>query len=360
LQPVAKTFQVIKKSFITVKDIAARAGLSPSSVSAVLNNRQVERRISEESVQKVLQAARALGYVPNIAARRLRDRNGGNHQVIVAILTSYEAPVRLVSQALRALEEVMGEEAEKGIQFSVSIEIFHAGQLRELPGLIEGRRFNAAIITNTIAEDDEFLASVNLPFPVVLLGRQIPGYPSVCEEPGRLGREASGLLLSIGRQKLAVLCPELLTQATRGRVNAFSETVLRDTGRLPDRVISSSLSAQGGYEAMRSYLAAGGDCDGIFTVTDSLAVGAYHAIKESGRKIPASIAVVGVGDHETGAFLDPPLSSFSNAHHTMNRKAAEMLVQMLRGENVPQERFEVPVETRLRESTGNVSEFSRG
>jgi DNA-binding LacI/PurR family transcriptional regulator len=347
---------VTSKSSITVKDIAHRAGLSPSTVSAVLNNRQVERRISEASVRKVINAARALGYVPNIAARRLRDHKGSRHQIMIGILTSYEAPVRLVSYALQAVEEVMSEQASDGPVYSIGIEIFHAGRLKEMPGLIEGRRFNAAIITNTLAADDDFLAQVKLPFPVVLLGRSVPGYMSVSECPNRLGRSALELLTSIGRRRPVVLCPRLLTQATQGRVTAFSEAALRETGRLPEKIISSSLSAVGGYEAMRAFLENEGRCDCMFTVTDSLAVGAYHAIKKSGRGIPDDIAVVGVGDHETGAFLDPPLTSFSNSQHAMNKKAAETLLSMLRGEEVTEMNFEVPAISRLRESTGHRSD----
>lgn len=347
---------MIHKSKATVTDIARKAGLSPSTVSAVLNNRQVERRISQQSVVKVLEAARGLGYVPNIAARMLRDHSGGGRQVVIGILTSFEAPVRLVGQALNALEEVTAAGGPGGETYSVTIEIFYAGRLKELPGLIEGRRFNAAIVTNTVAEDDAFLAEVKLPFPVVLLGRSVPGYPSVNEQGDSIGRGAAEILHSIRRRKLAILCPEMLTQATRGRLAAYSEAVLGLTGSPPDRIFSSNLSAGGGYEAMRSYLAAGGECDGLFTVTDSLAVGAYHAIKKSGRTIPGDVAVVGVGDHETGRFLDPPLSSFSNAQHAMNRQAAELLLEMLQGGMVEARGRKVPVITRLRESTGHISE----
>lgn len=348
---------VIQKSTATVTDIAKRAGLSPSTVSAVLNKRQVERRISEKSVQKVLDAARSLGYMPNIAARRLRDSNGGGRrEVVIGILTSFEAPVRLVSQALNALQEITDRTDPEGVSYSVIIEVFHAGRLKELPGLIEGRRCNAAIITNTVAEDDNFLANTKLPFPVVLLGRSVPGYPSVSEQPARLGLGAAEILVSGGRRKIAVLCPQMLTQATQGRVTSFAETSLRELGNLPDRIVSSSLSAVGGYEAMRAYLEQGGQCDGLFTVTDSLAVGAYHAIKKSGRKIPEDIAVVGVGDHETGRFLDPPLTSFSNAQNAMNKSAAGILLKMLRGEDVELNVTEVPVMSRLRESTGHRSE----
>jgi LacI family transcriptional regulator len=340
---------------MTVKDIAKKAGVSASTVSAVLNNRQIERRISPSSVEKVLAAARSLGYVPNIAARRLRDQPSGNRQVVIGILTSYEAPVRLVSQTLHALEQRISQADPQGTTYSVIIEIFHAGRLRDLPGFIDGRRFNGAIITNTVAEDDNFLATARLPFPVVLVGRSIPGYPGVNGSPQALGAEAARILESAGRQRLAVLCPRVLTQATERRLSGFFEAAIRQTGSLPDKIVSPNLSASGGCEAMREYLKRGGQCDGLFVVTDALALGAYHSIKRVGRRIPDDIAVVGVGDQENGPFLDPPLTSFSSGQEAMNQQVAAMLISMLSGETVSPYSLDVPLEIRLRESTGHSS-----
>ncbi len=344
------------KRYPTLKDIAKRADVSASTVSAVLNHKQVERGIPEKTAQKVLKVARALGYVPNLAARRLRDRKNGVQRIVVAILTSYEAPLRLVSQALQALEEVINERAPSGFAFSVRIEMFHAGRLKELPDLIEGTRFNGVIITNTVAADDDFLARARLRFPVVLLGRSIPGYSSVSEKPGELGERVAEVFASIGRRKLAVLCPRLLTQATKGRLTAFMDAAFRITGEFPVKIECLSLSVKGGYEGLVAYLGVGGHCDGLFAVTDSLAIGAYHAIKENGQTIPTDIAVIGMGDHEASAFLDPPLTSFSHVQYALTRKAAENLLAILWGEQRTPMRVEVPVVGRLRESTGHRAE----
>ncbi len=348
-----------KKGSVTVKDIAKHAGLSPSTVSAVLNNRHVERRISPPSIQKVLSSARVLGYVPNIAARRLRAHDGGNRQVVLTILTSYEAPVLIVSQALHSLQKLIEKESLPDTTMSVAIEMFHAGRLKELPGLVDGKRFNGAIITNTVAEDDRFLATAHLPFPVVLLGRSIPGYPSVSERPERLGRAAAEILGSIGRRRLAVLCPRLLTQATQGRLAAFVEEGLKQTGKIPERIISEKLDETGGYRAMAAYLKGGGQCDGFFSVTDSLVVGAYHAIRQHGLRIPDDIAAVGVGDNEAGPYLRPPLTSFATAQAAMNDAAARTLMSLIKGESIQDLPKEVPVTTILRESTGHPPDRSR-
>ena len=347
------------KTSVTVREIAKDAGLSPSTVSAVLNNRQAERRISGKSVQKVLGSARKLGYVPNIAARRLRAHNSHRRELVLSILTSYEAPLLLVSHALHSLEKVVDSANLPNTSLTVTIEMFHAGRLKELPGLVEGKRFNGAIITNTIAQDDDFLATAKLPFPVVLLGRSLPGYPSVSEKPEALGAKVAEILSSVGRRRLAVLCPRLLTQATQGRLRAFFSHTEEIAGLPPEKIVSEGLSEADGFVAIRDYLKGGGRCDGLFTLTDSLAVGAYHAIKGSGRTIPGDIAVVGVGDHEASPFLDPPLTSFSRNQELLNETAAKTLLSLVNGENVREAPIEVPITMILRGSTGHSSEKRR-
>ena len=84
---------------VTVQDIARETGLSPSSVSAVLSGQHVKRRISSVTVERVQSAARRLRYVPNVTARSLRAKASGTKHVVLSILTSYEAPVLLVTQA---------------------------------------------------------------------------------------------------------------------------------------------------------------------------------------------------------------------------------------------------------------------
>lgn len=342
---------------VTVKDIARETGLSASTVSAVLNNRHVERRISAASVQKVLKSARDMSYLPNIAARRLRDHAAHSRQIFLSILTTYEAPLLLVSQALRSLQSLVDKETDSVI--IVRIEMFRAGRLKDLPGLIEGRRTNGAIITNTVAEDDTFLSTATLPFPVVLLGRSIPGYPSVSEHPDEVGRRAADILSSIGRKRFGILCPELLTQATQGRLNAFVQRAVELTGLVPAKIVSPTLTAEGGCKAMAAYLKMGGNCDGLFSLTDSLAVGGFHAIKAAGRTIPGDIAVVGVGDHDAGPFLEPPLTSFATAQEALNDVAARILMSLIKGESTEDIPREVPVTTILRGSTGHVPEKNR-
>lgn len=338
---------------VTVQDIAREIGLSASSVSAVLSGQHVKRRIAAETVERVMAAARKLRYVPNVTARSLRAKDAATKHVVLSILTSYEAPVFLVAQALRALEGAITQRGEAAANYTVNVEMFHAGKLQQLSGLSDGHRCNGALITNTIDLDDQFLASAKLPFPVVLLGRRIPGYASVSARSELIGRKAAEILLAAGRRKLAVLQPAVLTQATRSRLAAFVTTAEQATGMPPMMITCDNLQERAGYDAMRRYLGFNPACDGIFSISDGLAIGAYCAIKRSGRAIPWDIALVGVGDNPASHYLDPPLTCFENSEESQHQAAAKMLLELVNGSPPENMTVEVPVAPLLKESTGH-------
>src|SRR4051812_17095195 len=206
-----------KKGTVTVHTIAAYVGMSTSAVSTVLANRHVERRLSVETVERIRQAVRELGYVPNIAGRRLRAHDPDVRQIDLGILTSFEAPLFLISRSLRQLQRMVDARTSPGRRYSVTIDMFHAGRLREMPGLLNASRFNGVIITNTLPADDAFLAATTLPYAVVVHGRRLPNYCCVLETPGEGGRRAAEILLAAGRRKFVVLMPTLLTQITADR-----------------------------------------------------------------------------------------------------------------------------------------------
>ena len=239
------------------------------------------------------------------------------------------------------------------------MEFFHAGRLNQLSGLTDGHRCNGAIVTNTIDADDHFLASSKLPFPVVLLGRRIPGYPSVSAKSEIVGRKAAEILIEAGRRKLAVLQPTVLTQATRSRFAAFVTTVEQRVGIPPMMITCDGLQERAGYDAMTRILRFNPACDGIFAVSDGLAIGAYLAIKKSGRMIPADIAMVGVGDNPASHYIDPPLTCFESVEEAQNEAAAQLLINLVNGVHAESPPDDMPVVPLLRESTGHKSAPNR-
>lgn len=335
--------QASKKS-VTIYAVAKHAGVSPAAVSAVLSNRHAERGFASSTVERIRRAIRELGYMPNIEGRRLRAHKAGVRSLYIGLLTSFEAPLFLINLTLQRARRMVDERTSPTAKYHVSIELFHAGRLREMHELFDSSRFHGVLVTNTVPEDDQFLAETTPPFSVVLLGRRVPNYCCVLEERTHAGTRAAQLLVQAGRRKIAILCPALLTQTTGARVDAFCAAIQSLTGRQPLRVTSVDFSPAAGAAALQGLLAPNPVVDGIFVATDALAVGAYQAIKASGRSIPKDVSVVGIGDHEFSGLFDPPLTCVSPFNYAASEQALQLLLKLMDGS--PVEAREIPVQPR--------------
>ena len=341
-----------RKPAVTIYEIAEHVGVSPAAVSSVLANRQVERRIGENTARRIREAVEKLGYVPNMTGRRLRSQASSARQFDLAILTSFEAPLPFVWQALRAMQLEADARASNDTRFTISIEMYHAGRLSEKPGLLSADRYHGVIITNTLPADDRFLAGAKLPYASVVLGRSIPGYFCVHEIPDREGRRSAELLLGAGCKKLAVIHGNLLTQATANRIAAFREKARAKTGRDPVLIKCKGFSAADAIRVLRGRFARRWNCDGLFAIGDSLAVGACQFFRQQGLEVPGDVAIVSTGDNELVEFIYPSLTVTSGSQDTMVVEAVPLLFsQLLGGRKTPPREILVESPVRVRDST---------
>jgi LacI family transcriptional regulator len=313
---------------VRIVDVARRANVSPATVSAVLNNKAAEARISESVQEVVRTAARELGYQPNIAARSLRSHGGQRNTLYLAVISASETPLTTLAPMFQG---VLSFAAQSAIPIQLTVEMFQREQLRALPGLSNGSRFNGAIIANTSPEDDAWLAEVDLPMPVSIFLRRIPRHSFVDSDGAACGQQAAELLWNMGRRRFAVLAPSATTQARSSREGGFL-MALRRLG-LPAsevmRIVAPSFDENGGYAAMSTSLDAGQRCDALFAVGDTLAFGAMAALKQRGHSVPGDVAVVGHDDLPMAAYVDPPLTTFAIPLSQMAFDAASSLVNLL-------------------------------
>ena len=316
---------------VTLRGFAEKIGVSTATISSVFNGKSKERGISDKTTDFVRIQAAKFGYQPNIAAKRLRAQKEFRTYEL-AVFTSYEAPFQISSNLVHMLEAT-AKSLYGNMKFCVEIIMFHAGRISEVPGILDGSRFNGAIVTNTSAADDRFFMENRSPCPVIFLGREIPGYSSVSVDAYEMGSMAAEELL--GRcecSQVSVVAPisEWLTQSTKGRVKGFVDRCQQ--GQVPCHVMETQgLNEPAGCEALGQYLDLQGNrLDGIYFVSDLLAVGGYHAIYQRGLSIPDDIAVVGIGDISIGRFMNPPMTVFNEDYSDkQDDYASKMLLEKL-------------------------------
>jgi LacI family transcriptional regulator len=200
-------------------------------------------------------------------------------------------------------------------------------------------------------KDDEFFMENEVSYPVVFLGRYLPNYNCVTVDVKMAGKMAADVLLeNCHCTKPVVLVPNMLTQATNGRLDGFRSECSRKN--IECRVIEAGgFLEEDGSKALAEYIDSGGQIDGLYSVFETLAIGAYHAIKQNGLKIPDDVAVIETGETSICKFMEPPMSSFSQSEVNMHEVAVEMLFDQLLGNNEKIVNRILPSIPVLREST---------
>ena len=261
---------------VTVQDIARATGLSPSSVSAVLSGQQVKRRISLATVDRVLDAARRLRYVPNVTARSTPRQGVGHQNRWCSVLTSYEAPVILVSQALRALDRAIAARRESAVHYEVNVQMFMPGASRTSPASSPAA---AAMGPSSATPSIPTTSSSRPPgcrFRSCCSAGEFRAIPAF-----RSGRKPWG-----GRRRKSWSGPGAASSASssppfsRRRPGAGSHPSSSRPSRrlacLGFMITCDSLEERDGYGAMQRFLASRAQCDGVFALSDGLAIGAVR------------------------------------------------------------------------------------
>jgi len=324
----------------SLKEIAKLANTSVTTVSLVINNRDGAARISPATRKQVLDAARGLGYTPNIAARRLRAGGGTPLPLTIGILLPFDDRLTITIRAVGTIRQALDDwaRAERQAAPDLLIETYDGGRLADVRSLADNTRYNGVILFNTLPADDDFLAlSGPLPVPVVVVQRTIPDHSWVNVDHFAMGGEVAAHVLGLGRPEIGIVGTDVPGAAQDTRLAGFLAELRARTGveLPPHRLARGAFSETGGYEATRQLLSAtraAGELppSTLFVTADRIAIGALHALKENGMRIPDDVAVVSYDNDPFGAFADPPLTTVDASVPLSAARAVKLLLDLIR------------------------------
>jgi LacI family transcriptional regulator len=307
----------------TIKTIALAAGVHPSTVSRALTE-EGSGRLGEQTVQRIRQLAKELGYEPNPWARSLRTRRTLTIGLVLPSLT--ESLARMFEGA----EDLARERGYQAVTASTRDD--EREERRLINGLLD-RRVDGLVIT-TGSTDDPFLdelAARGVPFQ--LLNRASKDYPSVTVDDELGGFLATRHLLSQGHRRIAFIAGQWRFSSARLRYEGFLQAHKQMRLRaVPELVIESGYDATSGLGAASRVLAVANPPTALFAVNDSVAVGALAAARDLGLRVPDDLAVVGFNDNELSSMLSVPLSSVAIPLEEMGRLSVKLLIDQIEGQ----------------------------
>jgi DNA-binding LacI/PurR family transcriptional regulator len=311
----------------TSRDVAARAGVSRTTVSFVLND-VPDVNISQETRQRVLQAAQELGYVPDAAARSLASRRTHTLGLVLVRNQSHLAADAFLPQVIHGLAETTRQAG-----FHLLLEpVEDIGHPDAYIHLVRAKHIDGIVLSGPRSDDEQLTELVDEGFPVVLLG-QLPG-TSACfvdVDNRSAAREAVDHLIRLGHQRIGCITnapPEYTGGADRlaGYRDAIQSAGLPYTERL---VRFGDFVAESGYQAAYSLLQEVPAPTALFVASDVVAFGAMAAARECGFTIPGDVALVGFDDIPLARYVDPPLSTVRLPAAELGRQAGQTIVNLI-------------------------------
>ena len=309
---------------VTMRDVAAEAGVSPMTVSNALTGR---RPVSERTRQLVMETVERLGYQVNVAARSLRQGRTGVVGIAVPTLDSH-----YYSQLSHGLVQAFSRAG-----LATVVEETHASREGELAAFRDSR-LNAydGLVIAALGLTEREINALSREVPVVVLGEQeLHQTVDHVSMPNVEGAEAATrLLVERGCRHLAIVgAPALEDPAQAQLPEGGVAFTLRAQGFL--RVVREhGLSAVGVHAGVTQ--AAGARCaqellalperpDGVFCVTDTLAFGLVRGLADHGVRVPGDVLVVGFDDVEDARFRIPSLSSIAPDHDQIVEQTVRLL-----------------------------------
>lgn len=314
----------------TIKDVAALAGVSFSTVSIIINGKSEERKISLKTQKKVLEAMKELNYKPNISAKKLR-----NHRSTITIALFWTTDFRsaMLARFMKGLQDEIRNIQAKGDCVEIVIYPYENGSLRSTNKLLAVNDFNGTIIANASPEDMAYIHSINLLTPVILYNRQSPIFHSINIDDREIGRQASRILKNYN-QALFVQAPVVFDEMNT-RANSFVEEF---HGSVKIKEVREN-SAQAGFELASDLNFSEFDC--IFASSDAIALGIEHYCYQNRISIPSDLGLLAVGNGlpQYDAFANPALSVIEIPIEHMAAMCLDGLVRLIHNEELPMRQY---------------------
>jgi LacI family transcriptional regulator len=325
---------------VTIEMVAKEAGVSPSTVSRILNG---TAKVRDSKVRSVEAAIAKLQFMPNPVARSLAR---GKSMSIGVVTQAIDSP--FYGEALAGIE--------KGLLRAKYSPLFVSGHWREgderrcVDHLLT-RRVEGIILLTSCLPDPE-LANLARSVPLVLTGRSVDADRVYClDEDSTLGaRLATDYLIGQGHRRIAFISgpadhPDAM-QRLDGYRAALAAAKLPFNGRL---VIAGDYMESGGYAAINTLLEARVEFTAVFAANDQTAYGAMLALYRRGLKVPQDVSMIGFDDLPSSAFTIPPLTTVHRSTDEIGEGAAEAIVDLVEG-RAPHARVSPPT-LAIRDST---------
>jgi DNA-binding LacI/PurR family transcriptional regulator len=323
---------------VSLKELAAQLGLSSATVSLVINRSPGARSIPPATQERVRKAARELNYRPNLMARSLRQKRSFTIGVIVPeVSEGYAALV------LSGIEDHLLQE---GYFYFVVSHRHRTDLLEEYPALLQQRAVEGLIAVDTVLSEARAIPAV------AISGHQnVLGVTNIILDHNLAAQLALQHLQKLGHTRIALIKGQDFSSDTeirwRSLHNVAKQLGIAIHDSLTIQLDSDSPSPEVGYAVTHKLLDRREPFTALFAFNDISAIGAIQALRESGKRVPEDVSVIGFDDIQSAAFQNPALTTVRQPLRQMGVIAAETLLNRINSPRPAEYPREIIVEPEL-------------
>lgn len=328
----------------TMRDVARLAGVSTSTVSAVINETVV---VSPDRKKSVLDAMAALDYHPDEVARSLKTGKTNVIGVVIPDITNSFYP-----EMIRGVEEA-ARQTGYGVLLCDSNE--DAQDEAKHLAMLSARRVDGVLLA-CCANSIGFDAMIRRRFPIVFVDRIPPGVigNSVSSDNVEAGHAAAKHLIELGHERIAMLIGNLEMSPHRDRLEGFRKAMQESNLPIRDEyLLGGGVRIEDGMAAGRQLLSLSEVPTAIVASNNKLLMGLWESTDERKVKVPMDLSVVGFDDQLWNRYVSPSLTVVAQATSEMGRRAFELLRQIIDEDSseAPVQQIRLKTEFRVRNST---------
>lgn len=325
---------------VTLEQVAELAGVSPSTVSRILNGTAAVSQAKKDAVQAAIQE---LGFRHNPVARGLAGGRTLSIGVVTQIISS-----PFYGEALLGIERELERAGYVPLFVSGN---WHEDDERKAIETLLSRRVDGVIVLAGRLSDGE-LAKVADSLPVVVVGRQLggPQLYSFSFDNRAGARAATQHLVDLGHRRIAFIAGDLLHDDAVERQNGYLDALTAaGIPADPGLIVQSDYTEAGGLLAVSRLLERDSHFTALFASNDQMAIGACLGLHRRNLRVPDDVSLVGFDDLIMARYAMPPLTTIRQSVYEIGSEAATAMLEMLRGGR-PRAQLPEP-ELVLREST---------
>ncbi|MEI7845912.1 MAG: LacI family DNA-binding transcriptional regulator [Chloroflexota bacterium] len=335
----------------TIKEVAARAGVSSATVSHVING---TRYVSAAVQEQVQQAMEALGYRPNALAQSLRS---GNTHTLGMILPDSANP--FFAEIGHSIEIAAFEAGYSVILCNTENDFAKETLYMDV---LTNKQVDGIIFVAIGERGDSVEKLLKMNFPVVVMDRDFPelAMDVVLADNLQGGYLATKYLISLGHTRIGCIAGQSNVTPSALRVKGYMRAM--EEANLPvlrELIINGDFHPESGWQVTHHMLSMENRPTAIFSCNDLMAIGVLRAAAELGLSVPHDLSVVGYDDINLASYVIPPLTTVNQDKNEMGLAALKLLLARIEKKYVDPQRTLLPVSLVIRGSTASLVDEKR-